>query len=436
METYLVGGAVRDSLLGFPYTERDWVVVGATPEDMRAAGYTQVGRDFPVFLHPRTKEEHALARTERKNGHGYKGFIVHTDPGISLEDDLRRRDLTINAIARDSQGRIIDPYNGREDLKSRVLRHVSVSFTEDPLRVLRVARFAARYAHLGFSVAGETLSLMQCIVEQGELAHLPAERVWGELDRALAERSPQVFVEILRRCGALSKLLPEVDALFGVPQKAEHHPEVDTGHHLLMVLKVAAQLSWSERPVMEAGAAQETATPEQKPDFAPRARGNSRIAFAVLCHDLGKGFTPADVLPSHRGHETAGLPLVRAVCKRLKVPKTYRDLALSVCEHHLNAHRSRELRPATLLNLLDQTGAFRDPMRFEEFLIACEADSRGRLGFEARPYPQGDYLRRARDSTASVSAADVMGPGIKGRAVGEAITQERIQRLKALRAGD
>lgn len=411
------------------------MVVGATPEDMRAAGYTQVGRDFPVFLHPRTKEEHALARTERKNGHGYKGFVVHTDPGISLEDDLRRRDLTINAIARDSEGRIIDPYNGREDLKNRVLRHVSVSFTEDPLRVLRVARFAARYAHLGFSVAWETLSLMRRIVEQGELAHLQAERIWGELERALAERSPHIFVEILRSCGALAELLPEADALFGVPQKAEHHPEVDTGHHLLIVLKMAAQLSWNDSGPVNADATQVYASPEQKPAFAPRARGNSRVAFAALCHDFGKGITPTEILPSHRGHETAGLPLVRTVCARFKVPNAYRDLALNVCEHHLNAHRSRELRPTTLLGLLEQTGALRNPTRFEEFLVACEADSRGRLGLEARPYLQGDYLRRAREVAASVTAADVMGPGVSGKAVGEAITRERIRRLTALRAG-
>ncbi len=434
METYLVGGAVRDALLGFPYTERDWVVVGATPEEMRAAGYTQVGRDFPVFLHPQTKEEHALARTERKHGHGYKGFVVHTDPGISIEDDLRRRDLTINAIARDADGRIIDPYNGLEDLRNRVLRHVSDSFTEDPLRVLRVARFAARYAHLDFSVAPETLTLMGNIVEQGELAHLPAERVWGEIDRALAERSPHVFIEILRSCGALVELLPEVDALFGVPQKALHHPEVDTGRHLLLVLKAAAQLSWQDSGPSDAGAAQESSCPEQKPEFTPRAQGNSRVAFAALCHDLGKGITPADILPSHRGHETAGLPLVRAVCERLKVPNAYRDLALNVCEHHLNVHRARELRPTTLLRLLEQTGAFRDPTRFEEFLVACEADSRGRLGFEARPYPQADYLRRAREVATSVTAADVMRPGVSGKAVGEAMTRERIRRLERLRA--
>jgi tRNA nucleotidyltransferase (CCA-adding enzyme) len=417
MNRYLVGGAVRDSLLGFPFTERDWVVVGATVQDMLDAGFTQVGRDFPVFLHPQTREEHALARTERKQGHGYTGFVVHADPDVTLEEDLRRRDLTINAIARDESGRLVDPYNGCEDIERRVLRHVSIAFTEDPLRVLRVARFAARYAHLGFSVAADTLDLMRQIVEQGELAHLPAERVWLEMDRALAEQRPDVFIEVLRACGALAALLPEVDVLFGVPQKAQHHPEVDTGAHLLLVLQRAAELTW------------------QQADSGSRPRANSRVVFAALTHDLGKGVTPDDVLPSHRGHEQAGLPLVRSLCERLKAPNAYRDLALIVCEHHLNWHRAFELRPATVLRLLEQTGALRDATRFEEFLLACEADARGRMGHEYSPYPQADYWREARRLALTVTAKDVIAPGIEGPAIGDAMRQERIRRLTVLKTG-
>ncbi|MEE4278859.1 MAG: multifunctional CCA addition/repair protein [Halieaceae bacterium] len=440
MNTYLVGGAVRDSLLGFPYTERDWVVVGATPQHMLDAGYTQVGRDFPVFLHPETKEEYALARTERKQGHGYTGFVVHTDPGISIEDDLRRRDLTINAIARDDDGRLVDPYNGRDDLEDRVLRHVSPAFTEDPLRVLRVARFAARYATLDFRIAEETLALMRTIVDQGELAHLPAERVWTEIERALREASPQVFIEVLRDCGALRALLPEVDALFGVPQKAEHHPEIDTGRHTLMVLEQAARLTWSldgspaaypSRDPRSKAADENAGTPAAQ--SSERAQANSRVVFAALTHDLGKGITPEDILPSHRGHEGAGLPLVNAVCDRLKAPNAHRHLALAVCEHHLNSHRALELRPATVLKLLESIGALRDHTRFEEFLLSCEADSRGRLGFEGRPYPQADYLLKAAEAAQSVTAADVKAPGVEGKAIGEAIRQERIRRIGLLR---
>jgi tRNA nucleotidyltransferase (CCA-adding enzyme) len=346
MNTYLVGGAVRDELLEYPVCERDWVVVGSTPEEMIAAGFTQVGKDFPVFLHPVSKDEYALARTERKRGHGYTGFTVHCAPDITLEEDLRRRDLTINAMAKMPDGELVDPYGGLADLNARVLRHVSDAFLEDPLRVLRTARFAARYAHLGFTVALETLSLMRDIVMQDELAHLPAERIWVEMERALGERSPAVFIEVLRDCGALEALLPEVAALFGVPQRAEYHPEIDTGAHVLMVLEQAARNS-----------------------------RNSRVAFAALTHDLGKGITPEDVLPSHRGHETAGLPLVEALCKRLKVPNAHRQLALTVCEHHLLVHSALELRGETLLRLLEAAGAFREGDRFALFLLACEADS-------------------------------------------------------------
>jgi tRNA nucleotidyltransferase (CCA-adding enzyme) len=404
---------------------------------MLDAGYTQVGRDFPVFLHPETKEEYALARTERKQGHGYTGFVVHTDPGITLEDDLRRRDLTINAIAQTPDGSIVDPYNGRDDLEDRVLRHVSPAFTEDPLRVLRVARFAARYAYLGFRVADETLDLMRTIVEQGELAHLPAERIWTEIERSLREASPQVFIEVLRDCGALKALLPEVDRLFGVPQKVEHHPEVDTGIHTLMVLEQAARLSWSlddseaDFPDRD-GSKQETGTDEVLAQQRPRAQANSRVVFAALTHDLGKGITPEDILPSHRGHGISGLPLVEAVCERLKVPNAHRNLALAVCEHHLNSHRALELRPATVLKLLENTGALREATRFEEFLLACEADSRGRLGLEDRPYPQAAYLRQALEAARSVTAADVIAPGVEGKAIGEAIRQERIRRIAVI----
>lgn len=414
MHTYLVGGAVRDGILGYPFSERDWVVVGATPQEMLDAGFTQVGKDFPVFLHPETKEEYALARTERKRGRGYTGFAVHADPSVTLEEDLRRRDLTINAIARDKRGEYVDPYGGRADLAARTLRHVSDAFVEDPLRVLRVARFAARYAHLDFTVARETMELMREIVATGELAELPAERIWVETEKALRERDPQVFVEVLRDCGALEELLPEVNALFGVPQKAEYHPEIDTGIHQLMVLGQAARLTWARSD--------------------GELASDSRVVFAALVHDLGKGITPPEILPSHRGHERAGVPLVRAVCERLKVPNAHRDLALTVCEHHLNCHRARELRPDTLLRLLENTGALREAERFEGFLLACEADARGREGFGDRAYPQADYLRRAREVAVEVTAADVREPGMEGKAIGEAIRKERVRRLAELRA--
>ncbi|GAB3282196.1 multifunctional CCA addition/repair protein [Parahaliea aestuarii] len=404
MQTYLVGGAVRDALLDYPVTERDWVVVGARPEEMLDQGYQQVGKDFPVFLHPRTKEEYALARTERKQGHGYTGFAVHCDPAVTLEEDLLRRDLTINAMAQTAEGEIVDPYGGQQDLQARLLRHVSPAFTEDPLRVLRVARFAARYAHLGFTVAEETRRLMAEIVDAGELAHLPAERIWVETDRALGERNPEVFIEVLRNCGALAALLPEVDALFGVPQRAEYHPEIDSGIHTLMVLQQAARLS---------------------PDTAVR--------FAALVHDLGKATTPEDVLPRHIAHEHRGVPLVKAVCQRLKVPNRHRDLALSVCEYHLLCHTARGLRGKTLLKLLRNTGALRRPQDFEHFLLACEADARGRKGLEDQPYPQADYLRRAAGAAASVNAADFAGRELQGKALGDAIAAEQIRRLDALR---
>ena len=405
METYLVGGAVRDDLLGYPVRERDWVVLGTTPQSLIDAGYRQVGKDFPVFLHPRTKEEYALARTERKAGHGYRGFAVHCAPGITLEEDLLRRDLTVNAMARSADGELIDPYGGRADLDARILRHVSPAFVEDPLRVLRTARFAARYAALGFRIAEETLSLMRDISQSGELGHLAAERVWVETERALGEARPDVYISTLRDCGALAALMPEVDALFGVPQRAEYHPEIDTGVHVLMVLRQAALL-----------------------------KRDSRLAFAALTHDLGKGITPEDILPSHRGHEKAGLPLVEALCRRLRVPNTHRQLALTVCEHHLLVHRALELRGSTLLRLLEATGALRDSERFDYFLMACEADSRGRLGLEARPYPQAAYLREAGDIAAAVTAREFSESGLRGPAIGEAMRSTRIRQLDALRS--
>lgn len=402
MNTYLVGGAVRDALLGYPVEENDWVVVGARPEDLLAQGYQQVGKDFPVFLHPETREEYALARMERKRGHGHTGFAVDYNPSVSLEEDLLRRDLTVNAMARDDDGTIIDPYDGQADLEQRVLRHVSDAFAEDPLRVLRTARFAARYAHLEFSVATETLALMADIVAQGELTHLSPERVWQELDKALGERNPEVFIQVLRDCGALQALLPEVEALFGVPQTEKYHPEIDTGVHVLMTLQQAAVLS---------------------PD--------TDVRFAVLLHDLGKGTTPEDVLPRHVGHEARGEKLVENVCERLRAPRRHRELARTVCLYHLLCHQALELRGKTVLKLLGATDALRRPDRFESFLLACEADARGRLGLEERDYPQADYLRRARDAAEQVTAEQFADSGLSGKALGDAIDAERAAVLEA-----
>jgi len=404
MDVYLVGGAVRDALLDQPVTERDWVVVGARPQELLDLGYQQVGKDFPVFLHPQTKDEYALARTERKQGHGYSGFAVDCDPSVSLEQDLLRRDLTVNAMARTAAGEIIDPYGGQRDLAARILRHVSAAFVEDPLRVLRTARFAARYAHLGFTVAAETIALMTTIVDQGELAHLPAERVWVEFDRALGEPSPDVFIEVLRDCRALASLLPELEALFGVPQTAEHHPEIDSGVHTLMALRQAVLLT----PATD-------------------------IRFAVMVHDLGKGTTPPAEWPRHIAHEQRGLKLVQVACKRLKTPRQHRDLALKVCQYHTHCHRALELRGKTILKVLNATDALRRPDRFEAFLLACEADARGRLGLEERDYPQANYLRRALTVAQSVSASQFTEQGLQGKALGDAINAERIRQLEALR---
>lgn len=404
MKTYLVGGAVRDALLGYPVVERDWVVVGARPEELLQQGYQQVGRDFPVFLHPQSKDEYALARTERKQGHGYTGFVVDYDPTITLEDDLLRRDLSINAMAQADDGTLIDPYGGRADIENRVLRHVSDAFVEDPLRVLRTARFAARYAHLHFTIAPQTLALMADIVAQDELAHLPAERVWVELERALGERNPEVFVQVLRDCGALARLLPEVDALFGVPQPAAHHPEIDTGVHVLMALQQAVALG-----------------------------AGTDVRFAVLLHDLGKGATPPSEWPRHIRHEERGARLVEAVCQRLRAPRRYSELARAVCEHHTLCHRALELRGKTVLKLLNATDALRRPDRFDAFLLACEADARGRLGLEHREYPQANYLRRALQAAQSVGAVQFRDSGLSGKALGDAINAQRVKLLDALR---
>lgn len=403
MKIYRVGGAVRDKLLGYPSSENDWVVVGANPQSLEALGYTPVGKDFPVFLHPETKEEYALARTERKSGHGYGGFTFYCGEEITLEDDLQRRDLTINAMAEDESGAIIDPYGGQQDLQARLLRHVAPAFTEDPLRVLRVARFAARYAHLGFRVAPETMSLMRDIVAAGEIDHLVRERIWKETERALGERSPEVFIQVLRDCGALARLMPELDRLFGVPQTAEHHPEIDTGIHTLMCLQQACKLST-----------------------------NTQVRFATLMHDLGKGLTPKEEWPRHLGHETSGLPLVKDVCERIAAPREYRELALLVTELHLHSHRALELKPSTLLKTLKRVDAFRRPQRWEDFLLCCEADARGRTGFETRAYPQANYLRKALTDCQAIDIGAIAAQGLTGKAFGDELDRQRLLSLKAL----
>ncbi len=405
LEVYLVGGAVRDRLLGLPVKERDWVVVGATPEEMLRRGFRPVGKDFPVFLHPETGEEYALARTERKTGPGYHGFAFHAAPDVSLEEDLRRRDVTINAMAQAPDGTLVDPYGGRADLERRLLRHVSPAFVEDPVRILRVARFAARLAPLGFRVAGETLALMRRMVESGEADHLVPERVWQELVRALGEPAPRRFFEVLRDCGALARVLPELDRLFGVPQPPEHHPEVDTGVHTLLVLDQAAALS--PEPV---------------------------VRYAALLHDLGKGLTPREEWPRHHGHEARGAELARAVSERLRAPAEFRDLAVLTAAEHGRAHRALELRPATVLELLERADAFRRPDRFERFLLACEADSRGRPGYERREYVQGRLLREARAAAAAVSPRPFVEAGLKGAAVGEALRRARLRAIREVQA--
>jgi tRNA nucleotidyltransferase (CCA-adding enzyme) len=401
MRTYLVGGAVRDKLLGQAVVDRDFVVVGATPDELLGLGYLPVGKDFPVFLHPETHEEHALARTERKSGRGYHGFAFDTDPSVTLEQDLERRDLTINAMAEAEDGSIVDPFGGRRDLDDRVLRHVSPAFAEDPVRVLRVARFAARYAPLGFRIADETLELLRGMVADGEVDHLVAERVWAETRKALAEPQPSAYLRSLRACGALGVLFPEVDALYGVPQRAEFHPEVDTGVHVEMVLDLAARL----------------------------APGDDLVGWCALTHDLGKALTPTDELPRHVGHEHAGVAPLRALAARLRVPVEHAALAELVCRLHLDAHRALELRPATVLGLLEKTDALRRPERLERFLVVCEADKRGRLGSSEAAYPQAAYLRAAREAAAAITAAPFVERGLAGPAIGEAMRKARIDAI-------
>ncbi|HTW38090.1 MAG TPA: multifunctional CCA addition/repair protein [Steroidobacteraceae bacterium] len=404
MQVYLVGGAVRDRLLGRPVRERDWVVVGAEPAELIARGFTPVGREFPVFLHPETHEEYALARLERKVAPGYRGFTTEFSREVTLEEDLRRRDLSINAMAESDSGEIIDPYGGRRDLDARVLRHVSDAFVEDPVRILRLARFAARFAPLGFKVAQETTALMARMVASGEVNALVAERVWQETERALGEACPEVFFEVLRSCGALGPLFPELEALFGVPQPARWHPEIDTGVHVLLALRHAA-----------------------------RAGGSTAVRFAALVHDLGKARTPRERWPSHPGHEEAGVPLVEAIAARLKAPSEHQELAVLAARHHTNVHRALELKPATVLKLLESTDAFRRPQRFAELLLACEADARGRTGLEDRPYPQAEYLHRAREAGAQVSLTEEERRGLEGPGIGARIRDKRLAALEALK---
>lgn len=397
-QTYLVGGAVRDQLLNVPWHEHDWVVVGATPEQLLQAGFRPVGQDFPVFLHPKTSEEYALARTERKSGQGHGGFTFHATPEVTLEEDLQRRDLTINAMAMGDDGNIIDPYGGQQDIQRRLLRHVSPAFAEDPLRVLRVARFAARYAPLGFQVADETLQLMRELAESGELKALTAERSWKEISRALMESRPDVFIRVLRDCGALAELLPEVDCLFGVPQPEAHHPEIDTGEHLLLVLQQAAAM---ELPLP--------------------------ARWACLLHDLGKGRTPERFWPKHHGHEKSGLAAVKAVNQRCKAPRECQELALLTCEYHTHCHRALELKPGTLVKVFKAFDIYRRPERFELFLGACEADARGRTGLEQREYPQADYLRGAAEAARSADVRVLLEQGYEGAALGKEMERERLR---------
>ena len=404
MQIYKVGGAVRDRLLGQPVTDIDWLVVGATVEQMLAQGFRPVGDDFPVFLHPQTGEEYALARTERKSGQGYGGFTFFASPDVSVEDDLIRRDLTINAMAEDAQGQLYDPYGGQRDLEARLLRHVSPAFAEDPLRVLRVARFAARYAPLGFHVADETLALMRQLSESGELQALTAERSWKEISRALMEPRPDVFIRVLHECGALQELLPEVDALFGVPQPAAHHPEIDTGEHVLSVLRQCAE---HQQPLT--------------------------VRWACLLHDVGKGLTPEAEWPRHIAHERTGLKLIRAINQRYKAPKDCQELAVQVGEFHTHGHRALELKAATLLKLLQGFDVFRRPQRFEEFIAACEMDARGRLGFEQRAYPQADYLRAAMHAARAVAVQPLLERGLQGAELGAALQEARLQALQQFR---
>ncbi|MEO0575730.1 MAG: multifunctional CCA addition/repair protein [Pseudomonadota bacterium] len=404
LQCYLVGGAVRDRLLGLPVKDRDWVVVGATPDDMLTRGFKQVGNDFPVFLHPHNGEEYALARVERKMGQGHGAFEFDTSASVTLEEDLSRRDLTVNAIAEASDGTLIDPFGGVDDVNARQLRHVSDAFIEDPLRVLRAARFAARFAAMNFTIDVDTIRIMSDMSASGELATLSVERVWSETERALATDAPVQFFKILRACGALAALFPEIDALFGVPQPEKWHPEIDTGVHTFMVLERASEMT--DSPV---------------------------VRFAALVHDLGKAATPEDQWPSHRGHEATGADLVDALCERLRAPKRYQQLARVVAAYHLHCHRAFELRAQSILKLFDNLGAFRDPQRLEAFLLACEADAKGRTGLENRDYPQSAYLQEAFAAANSIDNASIAAEGHTGAAFGEALHKARMNAVRAVK---
>lgn len=398
METYLVGGAVRDQLLGLPVTERDWVVIGETPESMVKQGFKPVGKDFPVFLHPQSHDEYALARTERKTAPGYKGFAVHASPEVSLEQDLIRRDLTINAIAMTPKGELIDPYGGQQDIKNKIFRHISPAFAEDPVRILRVARFAARYGHLGFTLAEETRELMQAMVAAGEVDYLVPERVWAELYKVLKEQSPSAFFYTLKSCTALAIIFPEINCLFGVPQPEKYHPEIDTGLHSMLCLQQAVNLSTS---------------PE--------------VRFAALVHDLGKGITPQENWPHHYGHETIGLPILEKLCARLRVPNAFKALAIHVMQYHTHCHKVFDLRAATLTDVLNVLGAFKANNTLNEFLLACEADAKGRTGLEQTPYPQAELIKLAAKSAASVDTSAILDSELKGPQIGTAIRHLRIK---------
>ena len=407
MKVYLVGGAVRDQLLGLPVKDRDWIVVGADPATLLSLGYQQVGKDFPVFLNPKTKEEYALARTERKSSAGYTGFICDFSPTITLEQDLIRRDLTINAMAQSEDGEIIDPYGGKQDLENRILRHISPAFSEDPLRVLRVARFAARYHSLGFKIASETLALMTELAQSGELQHLTAERVWLETEKALNEKNPEIYFETLHKTGALSVLFSEIDALYGVPNPVKHHPEVDSFIHTMLVLKQAVNLT-ENNPILN----------------------KSAVRFAAICHDLGKALTPQNILPHHYGHEQAGIKPTRSLCKRLKVPSYFQELAELTCEFHTHIHKAFELRAETVITLFNRFDVWRKPQRFQEFLQVCLADTRGRTGFENKDYPQIDYINQLLHAANEVDVQQVIADGFEKQAIKNELTKRRILAVK------
>ena len=411
MKVYLVGGAVRDQLLGLPVKDRDWIVVGADPATLLSLGYQQVGKDFPVFLNPKTKEEYALARTERKSSAGYTGFICDFSPTITLEQDLIRRDLTINAMAQSEDGEIIDPYCGKQDLENRILRHISPAFSEDPLRVLRVARFSARYHSLGFKIASETLSLMAELAQSGELQHLTAERVWLETEKALNEKNPEIYFETLHKTGALRVLFPEIDALYDVPNPVKHHPEVDSFIHTMLVLKQAVNLT-ENNPILN----------------------KSAVRFAAICHDLGKALTPQNILPHHYGHEQAGIKPTRSLCKRLKVPSYFQELAELTCEFHTHIHKAFELRAETVITLFNHFDVWRKPQRFQEFLQVCLADTRGRTGFENKDYPQIDYINQLLQAANEVDIQQVIADGFEKQEIRNELTKRRILAVKQTKA--